>query len=189
MRRAAVAVVALAVVALARDRLLVVARPGDGIDDLAAAPAASELAPDDGPTGPGEQFEEDFGQLPEEFSEGLDDFGTGIDDLLEQFESEFGLAGECLDLLMKYAQLMGSAFGMVPGASDRESVVAELRAALPPDLHDELQVVSDALASVERDGISGAGALADDDFVAANDAIVGWLETSCGAPSTPGEGS
>ncbi|MDQ2677360.1 MAG: hypothetical protein M3Y51_01350 [Actinomycetota bacterium] len=192
MRRTAVAVVAFAVVALAATGCSSSPEQVTASMTSPPRPAASELAPEDpaapsvpgDPTDPTDEFE-----LPEEFSEGLDDFGSGIDDMLEQFESELGVAGECLDLLMKYAELMASAFGMMPGSSSRESVVAELRAALPADLHDELQVISDALASVESGGISGMGALADEEFTAANDAIVDWLETSCGAPSAPGEGS
>src|SRR5690606_22308701 len=95
-------------------------------------PAASELAPEDRPTDPGDPFD-DLDPF-----EGFDDFGSGIDDMLEQFESELGVAGECLEWLMTYAELMGSAFGLMPGASSREAVVAELRSVLPEDLYDEL---------------------------------------------------
>ena len=187
MRRAAIAVVALAVVALGATGCS--SSPEQVTASKTSPPrpeARSELAPDD-PSVPSvpDDPTDSFDELPD----GFEDNGSGIDDMLDQFESELGVAGRCFDLLTKYATLLGSAFGALPGGSDRETVVEELRATLPADLHDELQTISDGLESVERDGFAGAGALVDPAFIDANDAIVTWLQSSCDAAATPGEGS
>ena len=187
MRRTAIAVVALAVVALAATGCS--SSPEQVTASKTSPPrpeVRSELAPDD-PAVPSvpDDPSDPFGELPE----GFEDNGSGIDDMLDQFESELGVAGRCLDLLMKYASLLGSAFGALPGESDRDAVLDELRATLPSDLHDDLQTIADGLESVERDGFAGAGALTDPAFIDANDAIVSWLQSSCDAAATPGEGS
>ena len=175
MRRTAIAAVALAVVALGATGCS--SSPEQVTASMTSPPrpeAPSELAPED-----------PFGELPD----GFEDFGGSIDDMFEQFESALGVGGECLDLLMTYSELLASAFGGLPGAPDRASAVDELRAALPPDLHDELQVISDGIETMERDGFGGIGTLADPAFLEANDAIMSWLQTSCDAASTQGEGS
>ncbi len=188
MRRTAIAVAAFAVVALGATGCS--SSPDQVTASMVSPPrpeVPSELAPLDpgGPSDPSDPADP-FGELPE----GFEDFGSGIDDMFEQFESELGVAGECLELLMKYAELMASSFGALPGSNGRDAVVDELRAALPENLHDDLQVVADALESLEHDGFAGATALADPAFLEANDAIVAWLQSSCdGGGGAGGEGS
>lgn len=187
MRHAATAVTALAVSAFA---LVGCSSSPDQVTASMQSPprpeATSELAPEDDLSG----SMDEFGEMPnmDEFSDEMDEFSDGIDDMLEQFETELGVGGECLDLLLTYSELMAGAFGMAP-AGDRAATVAELRAALPSDLHDELDVVVGALEAVEGQGFSGTGALADPAFISANDAIVAWLTDCAPAGSTPGEGS
>ena len=184
MRRAAIAVTALAVSAFA---LAGCSSSPDQVTASMQSPprpeASSELAPEDDLSGSMDEFAEEFGEMPN-----MDEFSDGIDDMLEQFETELGVGGECLDLLLTYSELMAGAFGMAP-AGDRAATVAELRAALPSDLHDELDVVVGALEAVEGQGFSGTGALADPAFISANDAIVAWLTDCAPAGSAPGEGS
>ncbi len=186
MRRTVTAVVALAVLALAPTAC------SSGVDELTASkrsaprPAPSELAPDDG-AGSIDEFDDVPGM--DEFSDELDEFGGDVDDLFEQFSDELGVAGDCLDLLMKYAELISASVGMGTG-SDPEAIISELRAAMPSDLHDELQIVADAFAQFEREGLGGAAVFTDPAFLEANDAIMSWLTTECGrATSTPGEGA
>lgn len=191
MRRAAIAVTALAVSAFA---LAGCSSSPDQVTASMQSPprpeASSELAPEDDLSGSMDEFAEEFGEMPnmDEFSDEMDEFSDGIDDMLEQFETELGVGGECLDLLLTYSELMAGAFGMAP-AGDRAATVAELRAALPSDLHDELDVVVGALEAVEGQGFSGTGALADPAFISANDDIVAWLTDCAPAGSAPGEGS
>ena len=189
MRRTAIALVALAVVALGAAGCS--SSPEQVTASKTSPPrpeARSELAPDD-PAVPSPP--DDPSDSPGELPEGFEDNGSGIDDMLDQFESELGVAGRCLDLLMEYASLLGSAFGALPGESDRDAVIDELRATLPSDLHDELQTIAEGLEAFEREGFAGAGVLADPAFIDANDAIVSWLQSSCdaGGNSGPNSGS
>ncbi len=111
----------------------------------------------------------------DELFEGLSPEDLGID------PDELGLAGigDCFDQLMLYSQLMVSALGM-GGASTTERISAELRAELPPELHDELDVVTRALAGASfSDLASGSGPLASAEFERANEAIANWLASDC----------
>ena len=117
MRRTAIAVVAFAVVALGVTGCS--SSPDQVTASMVSPPrpeAPSELAPLD-PGGPSD-LSDPFGELPE----GFEDFGSGIDDMFDQFESQLGVAGECLELLMKYAELMASSFGALPGSNGRDAV-------------------------------------------------------------------
>ncbi len=91
MRRSAIAVVAFAVVALGVTGCS--SSPEQVTASMTSPPrpeARSELAPDD-PVVPSEP--DDPSDSPGELPEGFEDFGTGIDDMLDQFESELGVAG------------------------------------------------------------------------------------------------
>lgn len=122
-------------------------------------------------------FDELEGLDPDELFEGLSPEDLGID------PDELGLAGigECFDQLMLYSQLMVSALG-VGGAATTERISAELRAELPPELHGELDVVTEALAGASFSDLArGTGPLASGEFERANEAIAGWLATDCDA--------
>ncbi len=122
-------------------------------------PPSSELAPRD-PLDPPSGLDLPDLTLPE----GLPD--------AESFE-------ECLELTEAYTEAVVLAFtGDTDGRAPE--LFAQLRAAAPEDVQDDLAVLEELVAEAAEGGLlDAAGTALSEEFNTANEAVVSWLTTSC----------
>jgi hypothetical protein len=94
---------------------------------------------------------------------------------------DLGEVDECLEVASVYAGLAFSAIGGPEAAQQARERLEELKARLPEDLHDDLDVVADTFDRIAEEGIfGGADALEDPAFEEANRAIEAYLREACG---------
>lgn len=89
--------------------------------------------------------------------------------------------GDCLDLAASYSSLYLEALGGADGAKDAQAKAKEMKSQLPDDLHDDIDVVADAIGEVADKGIvNGSDALSTSEYEDANTAITDYLTKECG---------
>lgn len=94
---------------------------------------------------------------------------------------DFGKLGDCMNAGLSYAGLALSAMGGPDGAKMAKEAAEALKDTLPKDLHDDLEVVAKAFATVAEKGIMQAGdALDSKEFEKADDAISKYFDKVCG---------
>jgi hypothetical protein len=108
----------------------------------------------------------------------LGDVQDQVQDGLDQLDDIGGQLGDCLAIAAAYGVLFTDAF--LPGASGLEDSVNDFKDRLPSELHDDVDTIAAAFATIDDQGILAAGdALDTDEFNNANDAITQYLEVEC----------
>jgi len=109
----------------------------------------------------------------------LGDVQDQVQDGIDQLDDIGGELGDCLAMAAAYGALFTDAF--LPGATGLEDSVNAFKDRLPSDLHDEIDTIAVAFATIDEQGILSAGdALDTDEFNDANDALSQYLEVECG---------
>lgn len=107
---------------------------------------------------------------------------SGTSDTLPDM-SDMGALGDCLQVASTWAGLALSALGSPEDAKKARDQAEELKSSLPADLHDDLDTVAEAYATVAEKGlIEGADALDTPEFNKANKNIEAYLDKTCSGP-------
>ncbi|MCP4434490.1 MAG: hypothetical protein GY812_03195 [Actinomycetia bacterium] len=113
---------------------------------------------------------------------GLDDLEDQIPDLdeLDDQLPNLGDLDDCFTLATEYASLYIQALGGEEGATAAQKEAEELKDVLPSDLHDDIDVVAEAIGKVASEGLlSGSEALDTPEYNSANDAISEYFDKEC----------
>ena len=106
--------------------------------------------------------------------------GGSSDSTLPDFGDVAGDMGDCLDAAGVYFTLALTAIQGEEGATKAQQQAEELKAQLPEDLQDDIDVVADTFGKIAQEGfLDGAGELNDPEFTAANQNITDYLQTTC----------
>jgi hypothetical protein len=112
---------------------------------------------------------------------GADSGSEGSDEPGDITESIPGLEnlGDCFDLATAYSSLYVQAIS--GDAAEAQKQAEELKAQLPEDLHDDIDVVAAAIGEVAEEGpLSGSSALTTPEYQDADSAITDYLQKECG---------
>jgi hypothetical protein len=105
----------------------------------------------------------------------------GLDDLTESIPG-LGDMGDCINQAAAFSSLYFETLGGEDGAKDAQRKAEELKAVLPDDLHDDIDVISKAIGQVAEEGLlSGTDALDTDEYRQAEEAISKYFQEECGA--------
>lgn len=157
--------------------------------------STDEGAGDEGSSdeGSGDQGSGDQGSGDEgSGDEGSDLSIPDLDDLTETIPG-LGELGDCMEIAAAYGSLYFEALGGADGAEEAQRKADELKSVLPEDLHDDIDVIADAIGEVAEQGIvDGSEALSSPEYQAADQAINDYLAEQCGGtggtPSGGGQG-
>lgn len=148
------------------------------------APACS--SDDNSDTASGDSNDRDTSEDPANSDEPADsgsnpDEIPGLDDLTESIPG-LGDMGDCISQAAAFSSLYFEALGNEDGAKDAKKKAEELKAVLPDDLHDDIDVISAAIGKVADEGLlSGTDALDTEEYHNAEDAISKYFQEECGA--------
>lgn len=105
----------------------------------------------------------------------------GLDDLTESIPGLDDM-GDCITQATAFSSLYLEALGGEDGARDAQKKAEELKSVLPEDLHDDIEVISNAIGEVAEEGLlSGSDALESKEYKAAEQAIQKYFEKECGS--------
>jgi hypothetical protein len=105
----------------------------------------------------------------------------GLDDLTENIPG-LGDMGDCISQAAAFSSLYFETLGGENGAKDAQRKAEELKAVLPDDLHDDIDVISKAIGQVAEEGLlSGTDALDTDEYRQAEEAISKYFQEECGS--------
>jgi len=108
------------------------------------------------------------------------DGGSSSDSTMPDFGDVAGDMGDCLDAAGVYFTLALTAIQGEEGAAKAQQQAEELKAQLPEDLQDDIDVVADTFGKIAQEGfLDGAGELNDPEFTAANQNITDYLQSTC----------
>jgi len=94
--------------------------------------------------------------------------------------SGLGEMSDCFSLAATYGSLYFEALGGGDGAKGAEAKAEQMKEQLPESLHDDIDVIADAIGTVAEEGIiNGSDALDTDEYNEANDAISKYFEQEC----------
>jgi hypothetical protein len=152
---------------------------GDSTKELASTPGSGDSGSDTG-----SDSGSDSGSGSSDGSEmtlpDMDDLEDLADGSIPDFD-EFGDLGDCMSQATAYASLAMSALGGDDSGKSAEKALKEMKATLPKDLHDDLDVLADAYKKVAKDGfIEGGEAMDTPEFQQADEAISAYFEETCG---------
>lgn len=98
--------------------------------------------------------------------------------------SDFGNLGECMEAAAAYAGIALSALGGEDAAKDAEKALEGMKANLPDELHDDLELVANAYATMAKEGlIEGGEAVDTPEFNEASERISDYFDKECGGDS------
>lgn len=104
----------------------------------------------------------------------------GLDDLTESIPG-LGDMGDCINQAAAFSSLYFEALGGEGGAKEAQKKAEELKQSLPSDLHDDLDVISEAIGKVADEGLlSGTDALDTEEYKKAEEAISKYFQEECG---------
>ncbi len=105
-----------------------------------------------------------------------------LDDLVDEIPGLDDELGDCLSQAAAFSSLYFEALGGEDGAKEAQRKAEELKDLLPDDLHDDIDVISEAIGQVAEEGLlSGTDAMETDEFNTATDNINAYFEDECGA--------
>ncbi len=171
--------------AVALASALVLAATGCGGDeDVADASSPTTVAEDDSAREPSDSTDgsaSDDGAADDGDTSGGSSSDDGDSPIGSDSMPDFSQLGECMNAGLAYAGLAFSAMGGPDGAKMAKEAAASMKETLPKDLHDELEVVTKAFASVAEKGIMEGSKLLDSkEFEKADDAISKYFDEVCG---------
>lgn len=108
----------------------------------------------------------------------------GTPDLSDLTENIPGLEnmGDCVTQAAAFGSLYMEALGGEDGAKTAQKKAEDLKAVLPDDLHDDIDVISEAIGTVAEEGIiNGSDALESKEYQRASDAITKYFDQECGS--------
>lgn len=103
-----------------------------------------------------------------------------LDDITDSLP-DMGDLEDCFQLAATYSSLYLEALGGEDGARDAQKKAEELKDQLPDGLHEDIDVVADAIGEVAEEGLlSGSAALETPEYQEADRAITDHLQEECG---------
>jgi len=105
----------------------------------------------------------------------------GSNSTLPDLGSIAGGMGDCLEVAGSYAGLALGVLDGADGAKKSQKQAEQLKAKLPADLSDDIDVVAATFGRIAKAGVlDGASELNDPAFTKANDNITNYLQSECG---------
>lgn len=126
----------------------------------------------------GEDVQEFFGDVLEDLD--LGDITEGLDEAIPGLGPN---TPECAELMLKYTTLFVDAAQGAP-AKDIQKDAAEIKKALPKDLHDELDTMVSAAIELAESDQPGGGELITPEYSQADVAITEYLVDGCSSEAT-----
>jgi len=114
-----------------------------------------------------------------------DDADTPVSSDSDTEVPDFGQLGDCMSAGLAYAGLAMSALGGPEGAKAAREAADAMKSTIPKDLHDELDVVTKAFATVAEKGIvAGGEAMDSKEFEKADEKLSAYFDEVCDTGST-----
>ena len=132
--------------------------------------AGSESGASDGP-----------GSLQDEIDSMLDDAQESVTSLLDEADGAIDGVSECVDMSIAFGKLQAAALGGGEGADQAQSAAEDLKALVPEDLGDDIDVIADAVGTISSEGLTNGGtALSTPEYEAAMNELTTYIESECG---------
>ena len=124
---------------------------------------------------------DDPGSVPDEIDAMLDDAQASVTSLLDEADGAIEGVSECVDLSIAFGKLQAAALGGGDGADQAQSAAEDLKALVPEDLGDDIDVIADAVGTISAEGLTNGGtALSTPEYEAAMNELTTYVESECG---------
>ena len=121
------------------------------------------------------------GSLQDEIDSMLDDAQESVTSLLDEADGAIDGVSECVDMSIAFGKLQAAALGGGEGADQAQSAAEDLKALVPEELGDDIDVIADAVGSVSSEGLTNGGtALSTPEYEAAMNELTTYIESECG---------
>jgi hypothetical protein len=121
------------------------------------------------------------GSLQDEIDSMLDDAQESVTSLLDEADGAIDGVSECVDMSIAFGKLQAAALGGGEGADQAQSAAEDLKALVPTDLGDDIDVIADAVGTISSEGLTnGATALSTPEYEAAMNELTTYIESECG---------
>lgn len=121
------------------------------------------------------------GSLQDEIDSMLDDAQESVTSLLDEADGAIDGVSECVDMSIAFGKLQAAALGGGEGAAQAQSAAEDLKALVPEELGDDVDVIADAVGSVSSEGLTNGGtALSTPEYEAAMNELTTYIESECG---------
>ena len=121
------------------------------------------------------------GSLQDEIDSMLDDAQESVTSLLDEADGAIDGVSECVDMSIAFGKLQAAALGGGEGADQAQSAAEELKALVPEDLGDDIDVIADAVGTISAEGLTNGGtALSTPEYEAAMNELTTYVESECG---------
>ncbi len=103
-----------------------------------------------------------------------------LDDITDSIPGLGDLEG-CIGMATAYSSLYLEALGGEDGARDAQKTAEALKDELPSDLHDDIDVIADAIGQIAEEGLlNGSDAFETPEYKEADAAVTKYLQEECG---------
>ncbi len=121
------------------------------------------------------------GSLQDEIDSMLDDAQESVTSLLDEADGAIDGVSECVDMSIAFGKLQAAALGGGEGADQAQSAAEDLKALVPEDLGDDIDVIADAVGTISSEGLTNGGtALSTPEYEAAMNELTTYIESECG---------
>jgi hypothetical protein len=121
------------------------------------------------------------GSLQDEIDSMLDDAQESVTSLLDEADGAIDGVSECVDMSIAFGKLQAAALGGGDGADQAQSAAEDLKALVPEDLGDDIDVIADAVGTISSEGLTNGGtALSTPEYEAAMNELTTYIESECG---------
>lgn len=105
----------------------------------------------------------------------------GVDDTTDLTIPDLGDSGACVALGLAYASSAAAAIGMTEDVDQLSQEFEQYKGEVPEELRDDLDVVEQAFATMQQDGLlAGGEAMSSPEFEQAQANIEAYLNDNCG---------
>jgi hypothetical protein len=170
----------LPLVLLASSALVATGCSDDGSSQDSGSPESSGADTTDG-SGSESGGSDEPGSLQDEIDSMLDDAQESVTSLLDEADGAIDGVSECVDMSIAFGKLQAAALGGGEGADQAQSAAEDLKALVPEELGDDIDVIADAVGSVSSEGLTNGGtALSTPEYEAAMNELTTYIESECG---------
>ncbi len=121
------------------------------------------------------------GSLQDEIDSMLDDAQESVTSLLDEADGAIDGVSECVDMSIAFGKLQAAALGGGEGVDQAQSAAEDLKALVPEDLGDDIDVIADAVGTISSEGLTNGGtALSTPEYEAAMNELTTYIESECG---------
>ena len=170
----------LPLVLLVSGALLATGCSDDGSSQDSGSPESSGADTTDG-SGSESGGSDEPGSLQDEIDSMLDEAQESVTSLLDEADGAIDGVSECVDMSIAFGKLQAAALGGGEGANQAQSAAEDLKALVPEDLGDDIDVIADAVGSISSEGLTNGGtALSTPEYEAAMNELTTYIESECG---------